>query len=287
MVSLGVFFALVALFSWGFGDFFIQKNVRLVGNWKALFYITFLGLIGLFPFVQHEIPHLTISDIVFLTFLSVVIIFAALFDFEALKQGKIAIIEPVMGLEVPITVGLAITISKEELTLLQIFLIALVCIGIILSASDHKKTSDGRQMFERGAILAGIGAIAMAVTNFLIGVGSHNVSPIMVIWFSHSFIAIFCFIYISIRGDAKTLWTDVRKYPKLILGESIFDNLAWVSYAIATSLIPISIAITISESFIALGVLLGLFVNKERLHKRQIVGIMLTIIGVIILSSKA
>jgi drug/metabolite transporter (DMT)-like permease len=59
---------------------------------------------------------------------------------------------------------------------------------------------------------------------------------------------------------------------------------AWVSFAKATTFIPIAIATTISESYIALAVLLGLFVNREKLRTHQILGITLATFGVIILA---
>jgi|GEM_PF-4617325 3-methyladenine DNA glycosylase Mpg len=51
---LGVLLALGALASWTVGDFFIQRTSRKLGIWKALFFITILGAIVLFPFRQSE-----------------------------------------------------------------------------------------------------------------------------------------------------------------------------------------------------------------------------------------
>jgi len=45
MSFIGVILAVVALFSWGFGDFFIQKSARSLGTWQALFLICLFGAI--------------------------------------------------------------------------------------------------------------------------------------------------------------------------------------------------------------------------------------------------
>ncbi len=103
--NTGILFALVALFSWGFADFFIQKTARIIGSWKALFFIGIAGAVGLFPFVVGGLSSLSNNNLLLLLLLGVVGIFGALFDFEALRQGKIAIVEPITGLELPITVG--------------------------------------------------------------------------------------------------------------------------------------------------------------------------------------
>ena len=282
---VGILFAFIALVSWGFGDFFIQKTTRVVGSWKALFFIGIVGLIGLFPFVKNDLASLNSSNLLLLGLLGVVVVFAALFDFEALRQGKIAIVEPIIGLELPITVGLSLTLANETLSFLQLFLVGIVFIGIILAiTAHHTHLHYHKRIFERGAILAGIGAIGMALTNFLVGVSSQGISPLITIWFAHSLLAVVCGIYILHKGEFGNLIFDFKNYPKLIIGQSILDNVAWVSFAKATTYIPISIATTISESYIALAVLLGLFVNREKLRTHQIIGVTLAIIGVIMLS---
>jgi len=282
---IGIIFAFVALLSWGFGDFFIQKTVRAVGSWKALFFIGVVGFIGLFPFVRKELLSLTSTNLLLLGLLGIVVIFAALFDFEALRKGKIAIIEPIIGLELPITVGLSMTLLSEQLTILQMFLIAVVFVGIMLAiTAHHTYLHYHRRIFEKGVILAGVGAIGMALTNFLVGVSSQNISPLMTIWFAHSLLAVVCGVFIFLKGEFGNLLADVLNYPRYILGQSILDNLAWVAFAFATSFIPISIATTISESYIALAVLLGLFVNREKLRLHQVTGVILSIFGVILLS---
>lgn len=283
---LGIIFALVALFSWGFGDFFIQKTTRIVGTWKALFFIGIVGLIALFPFVKNEVLNLDSRSLLLLALLGVVVVFAALFDFEALRQGKIAIIAPLIGLELPITVGLSISLGKEQLTLTQLFLIAIVFIGIVLAITiHHAHPHHYKRIFEKGVLLAGIGALGMALTNFLVGVSSQQISPVVTIWFTHSLLAVVCATYLIYKGNFKTILSDLKANPKPIIGQSILDNVAWVAFALATTSIPISIATTISEGYIALAVFLGIFINREKLRPYQIIGVVLAIGGIIILSA--
>src|SRR3989344_629822 len=170
MPAVGILFAFGALLAWTFGDFFIQRGTRTVGDWKTLFYIGALGGVALFPFVKGEIVP-TLSDLphaALLTLLFAVTLFAALFEFEALKQGKIAIIEPVFAIELPVTIGLAVVLWEESLTLVQMLLSAVVFIGIMLAVTaHHTHLHYHKRIFEKGFVLAGIGGIAMALTNFL------------------------------------------------------------------------------------------------------------------------
>jgi drug/metabolite transporter (DMT)-like permease len=43
MLATGIVLAIVAMLSWGFGDFLIQKNTRKIGDWDTLFFITLFG----------------------------------------------------------------------------------------------------------------------------------------------------------------------------------------------------------------------------------------------------
>lgn len=285
---MGVLFALGALVCWTFGDFFIQRGTRTVGNWKTLFYIGALGSIVLLPFVAREIGATLSnpSNAAILLLLVIVTLFTALFEFEALKRGKIAVVEPVMSLELPITIGLSLALWGERLSATQGILSLVVFIGIMLAVTiHHSHLHYHKRIFEKGFILAGIGAVGMALVNFLTGVGSQTTSPLFTIWFLHSTLAIICLFYFLYRGETKSILADIRRYPKTIVALSIFDNLAWISFAYAVRYIPISIATTVSESYIALAVLLGIFVNREKLKPHQFVGIALAIGGVILLSA--
>ena len=288
MDALGILFALLALLGWTFGDFFIQRGTRTVGNWKTLFYIGSLGGILLFPFVAGEIiPTLTHGPNALLFFLLLVVtLFAALFEFQALKKGKIAIIEPVFAIELPITVGLSLLFWNETITLTQGILIFTVFLGITLAVTiHHTHLHYHRRVFEKGFVLAGVGAIGMALVNFLTGVGSQETSPLMTIWVLHTALAVICIFYLAYRGELRSVSEDIRRHGKTILAFSAFDNIAWISFAFSVRYIPISIATTVSESYIALAVLLGIFVNREKLKTHQLIGIALAVIGVIALST--
>jgi drug/metabolite transporter (DMT)-like permease len=282
---LGIIFAFIALVSWGFGDFFIQKTVRALNSWKALFFICTTAMVGLFPFIRGSLSSLGARDFWLLGLAGTAMLVAAIFDFEALRKGKIAVVEPILGLELPIVVALGVTLGGDFLTSLQILLITLVCIGIILAATKRRpRESIRREIVEKGVILASLAAITMALTNFLVGVSSQGVSPLITIWFAHSLLAVVSGLVLLLRGDLKNIFADFKKYPGPIIGQSIFDNLAWVAFAFAATLIPISIATTISESYIALAVFLGLFANKEKLRCHQLIGAFFAIAGIITLS---
>ena len=283
--SAGVLFALVALVSWGFGDFLISRSTKKFGDWETLFVITAFGAVALTPFVYADLGQFLAFDLGFWILLagSIVIFFAALLDFEALKQGKLAIVEPMLSLEVPLTVLLAFLVLGETMSLEQGILIGLVLLGLLLVSLKHARVS--RKLLEKGVLIGAGGAVLMGTANFLIGYGSRLTSPLLVNWFMNVFIALACLAYILAAGRTKSLVGHVKSNKGLFLGVSILDNGAWIAYAFAIALAPFGLVIAISESYIALSVLLGLLVNRERIHAHQKIGLVLALAGVILLAS--
>jgi len=288
MQILGVIWALTALFSFGFGDFMIQRATRKIGDIHALFYIGITGGVVLLPFIWRYTPSLLLNSdgIILLLVVSVITVVASLFDFEALKEGKISIINPITGLELPITVALGVFILGEWMGWLDFVLMILVFIGIALASFGGKlRHFFETNYLERGVVLAFISAITMALLNFFVGVSSEETSPLLTIWFAFLFSGIFCLIIMFFTGTIKDVGRDLKRNPKLIIAQCSLDTLGWVAFAQATTFISIAITTTISEAYIALSALLGLWVGREKLATHQKVGIAITVAGVLILSA--
>ena len=283
--QLGLLFAFVALLGWGFGDFFIQKTTRLIGVVNTLFLICSSAMLVLAPFVYNEAFAYSRDDYQAILILSGIIFFYALVIFRAFEKGKLSVIESVIAIELPLTVALGVFVGGETLSLKQFLLFMVVFAGIALAAAsrlDHLHWH--KRIFEKGVVWAFGAAFLSALTNYFVGDYSQNMSPLFVIWATHSMLAVLCGVYIFTRGEFSRLWQTIRKHPVPVVGQSIFDNAAWIGYAFATSMIPISLTVTISESYIALAALLGYFLGREKLNSHQIVGAIVAFVGVFFLA---
>ena len=283
--QLGLLFAFVALIGWGFGDFFIQKTTRIIGVYKTLFLICAGAMVVLFPFVYGELHTYSGADYQAIAILSLIIFVYALVIFQAFEKGKLSVVESVIAIELPLTVALGVFVGGETLTVQQFALFLIIFVGIALAAAsrlDHLHWH--KRIFEKGVAWAFAAAFLSALTNYYVGTYSQHMSPLFVIWATHSMLAILCGGYIFLRGDFRSLWTAIKQHPVPIIGQSIFDNSAWIGYAFATSMIPISLTVTISESYIALAALLGYFLGREKLNNHQIIGAIIAFIGVFFLA---
>jgi drug/metabolite transporter (DMT)-like permease len=283
--NMGVWFALVALVGWACGDFFIQRSTRVIGWYKTLFVIGMFGALGLLPFVVHELAAHSLNDVYTLLYVSLIILVYAWAIFEALRLGKISVVEAVVAIELPLTVSLGVFVGGEILTVQQVLLFIFTFVGILLVAVKRLDfIGHWRRIIEKGVMLAFVGSFFSALTNFYIGTYAESLSPLFVIWFTHTTLALLCGGYMFVRREFGPFWKDVMRDPAPIAASGIFDNVAWVGYALATSVIPISLTVTISESYIALAAILGYLFAGERLKRHQVLGVIITFVSAGILS---
>ena len=283
---MGLLSSFVALLCWGLGDFLIQRSARKFGDWIALFYITAFASVALLPFVYKELGPLLLNQkgLLILLLASAVITFAAYFDFEALRIGKISIVEPIYAFEVPVTAMLAASIIGERLSTVQVVLIMMIMMGIFLvSARSLHHFKNIR--WEKGIFLAVIATAAMGTANFLFGLGARETNPLLINWFTSLFASIVCLVFLASRGELNLIASDFKRHKRLILGVGFIDNLAWVAFCYGTLYIPIAIVTSISESYIALAAFLGLVFNKEKLLSHQKLGFLLTVSAAVALAA--
>jgi drug/metabolite transporter (DMT)-like permease len=283
---MGILFAFLALACWGIGDFLIQRSTRKFGDWVALFYITAFATVVLFPFLYRDLGALFVSHrgLVVLFMASIVVTIAGLLNFEALRVGKISVMEPIYAFEVPVTAFLAAFIIGERLTPLQTLLVIFLVAGIFLVSTrgwHHVR----RIHAERGVWYAVFATVGMGATNFLFGLGARETNPLLINWFTSAFITAVALAYLAANRRLGELATDWRHHQRLILSVGIFDNAAWVAFAYSVLYIPIAISTSISEAYIALAALLGLIVNREKLERHQKVGLALAVVAVIALAA--
>ncbi|OHA15510.1 MAG: hypothetical protein A3H57_00405 [Candidatus Taylorbacteria bacterium RIFCSPLOWO2_02_FULL_43_11] len=172
-VSVGIGLAFVSMLCWGVGDFLIQRSTRKVGDFETLFIICAFGSFILFPFVWRDIVPFVAGDfsnVLILFGASVILLIAALLDFEALKRGKLAVVEPIWSFEIPAAAILAFFVVGEMVSLSQGILIALLIFGLVM-VSVKEKYSVSKFFMEKGVLIAFFAALIMGSANFFFGWG--------------------------------------------------------------------------------------------------------------------
>jgi len=170
-------FAFGAMIFWGIGDFLIQKTTRKAGDVAALTFIGIIGSIVLFPFITKDLVNLS-NHAPLLILLGILTFAISIINFEALKRGKLSVVEVMLQIELPVTVLLAIFLFQEVISPLQTVLLAVIFFGLI-SLSSEKFTM---KHLEKGVILALIAGVGSGFINVFTAYNAQLTSPLLTIW---------------------------------------------------------------------------------------------------------
>lgn len=286
IIELSIIFAFCAMLCWAFGDFLIQRSTRKVGNIEIMAIIGIVGTFGLLPFVWSDFNLLlSLPNLILVLVLGLVTFVMSVVDFQALKEGKLSVVEVILEIELPITVVLSVMFFRESMLLYQFGIILIMLLGLVLIAT--KSFSHWKTKIERGAILALLAAVLMGLTNFLTAKSSRSVSPLMAVWVPWVIFTIISIAIIIKRGDIKKFGTNILQFKWLFLFTGIIDTVSWVFYAYATHSYNLAIVTAITECYPAVAMFLGLWLNKENIRWYQYVGAILALAGSIVLALTA
>ncbi|MFH1650036.1 MAG: DMT family transporter [Candidatus Woesearchaeota archaeon] len=272
-----------AMLAWGVGDFLIQRSVRTVGSVQALAFIGIVGSVGLLPFVVNDFQVLASwNGLIILIVLGVVTYAVAIMVFDALKDGKLAIIDVLLELELPVVIFLGFVFFKETLTGLQALIVAIIFVGMILIALE--RFSWKKHKWEKGVLLGVAAAVGIGVLDFLTAAGARAVSPLMAVWVPWVIFTIISFVVIFYKKEFGLFIKNAKAHRNLVFMTGFADTIAWLFYALALTGAGIGITTAITEAYPAIAVVLGVLLNKERIRKHQWLGVLLTIGGSIALA---
>jgi drug/metabolite transporter (DMT)-like permease len=286
IVDIGIGLAFAAMLCWGLGDFLIQKSCRACGDWEALFVVALLGALIVSPFAIPKLPAFWQAGgtaLIILGVACIILFFAAILDFEALRVGKLAVVEPIWSIEIPASALLAFFILGERISWSQIVIIAFLIIGLFL-VSVKEKQKIKRFFVERGVLLALLAGTLMGAANFFVGWGSRVSNPLVVNFVTDLFLILVTGAYLFFTGRIGRMVRDFRSHVSVLLPTGILDKAAWVAFAFSMTLAPIAVAVALSESYIIVAVILGLAINKEKLEGHQKFGLGLAVVSAIVLA---
>lgn len=282
---MAIIFALIALVGWGIGDIFVtiasRKSGNLVANFwwlvfalvLSLFYLPFAGQISdwnmiLVAFGIHLIGNLGI-----------------LLYFRALEIGNASLVGTIAGSFAAVTVPLSIILFGERLTQFQFAGIIFILLGLVLASLKKDallEIKSGKVFSDPGAGLALLIMILWGVFWTLIRIPVEKIG-----WYWAGLPGYFFFVVLYFMGKVKKEAVKALKEKGSIiifLVMAIFTISANYAFNIGITFGYSSIVAPISGLSPVLFVILAYFVFKDRLNGRQIMGIISSIIGIIILA---
>lgn len=294
---MGVLLGLLAALGWGSADFLARYATRLIGTYRTLFYMQFIGLssLSIYLLTTGQLPRLLETAgwrpwawCVLVALLNVI---GSLALYRAFEVGVLMIVSPIAASYAALTVALAL-LSGETLSRLRGLGIGLALIGAVFAATSfapHQEVKADvgelrrKQRLTRGAGLAVFAAVAYGVMFWLLGTqvtpALGGVAPIWLIRLVTP-----CTLALLATPARQNLRLPSGRGWWLIVGVGVLDTSAYVANTIGFTTHQIAVVSVLASLFSTVTVMLAWLFLRERLHWSQWLGVAGIFAGVALVS---
>lgn len=277
--------ALLAYIGWGTGDIFGTLATRKIGGFSTVFWMFALRsifMLGLAPLFISQFSSLNSNVILFSLGLGVIKIIGEISYFEALRINSASIVGTIGATFSAVVVILSVLFLGESASLNQSITIFIVLIGLVLCTlnfRDLKKSS----VFNLGTALSFLAMLFWGIYFTFIKLPINQTGS----WFWPSYISFLTFpliyLYLRIRKySLKVPFKHISFLPVFMVAFLI--ALGDFSFNIANSIGLTALVAPVAGAYPTLFVTLAFFIFKDPITKQQILGIITTLVGIVLLS---
>lgn len=294
---MGVLLGLLAALGWGSADFLARYATRLIGTYRTLFYMQFIGLscLSVYLLATGQLPRLLETAgwqpwawCVLVALLNVI---GSLALYRAFEIGVLMIVSPIAASYAALTVALSL-LSGETLSRLRGIGIGLALIGAVFAATSFAPPQEvkadigeqrRKQRLTRGAGLAVFAAVAYGVMFWLLGTqvtpALGGVAPIWLIRLVTPFT-----LALLATPTRQSLRLPPGRGWWLIAGVGVLDTSAYVANTIGFATHQIAVVSVLASLFSTVTVMLAWLFLREKLHWSQWLGVAGIFAGVALVS---
>lgn len=286
-MNLAIVLALITFFGWGTGDLFTIVATRKIGANLTTFWVfffSFLLSLLLLPFAPHEITAITLPLLTFNIFLGILYVAGNVLVSEAFRISSAPLVGIIIQAFPAVVLVLSALIFKDIITSTQAIFIIIIFLGVLLCSVDLQKILKSEKIIDKGTVLALIAMVFLSVffTFSRILINSYG-------WFLPSFIASACFpiIYLFIRKRKEKFIFPKEKFVLVavfMVGLLIRSGDFALNYGLALPNAS-SIVAPIAGAAPILFVTMSYFIFKDKVTKQQVIGIITTLVGIILLTT--
>ncbi len=148
---MGIILGLSAALFWGTADFLVRYSTRIIGTYRTLFYMQFIGLacLSIFLVASGEFTrlaaHISWQWWILAILTALLNVISALALYHSFEIGVLTIVSPIAASSTALTVVLAI-ISGEMISRARGLGIAAAFIGVVLAATHITPLSDTKEI---------------------------------------------------------------------------------------------------------------------------------------------
>lgn len=282
-----IFFALISYLGWGIGDVFGTSATRKLGSfsisfWSAIFSIILISLYV--PFASGDLARIT-ADMCLLSFALGAFGVAGILSFnEGLRVGNAPLVGTIAASFSALVVVFSMIFLGERLTPAQAVAIIIVFLGLLLSTLDLKGIKNKEEkLVNRGVFWAVVAMVTWGIWFTFIKIPVQRMG-----WFWPTYLAWLAALSLllllrNFRG-VKLKSPNFKNAFLPLLSAVVLLRVAEFSYNIAISKGLVVIVAPIAGSYPTLFAVLAHLVFKDPITKQQVFGIIITLIGIVLLS---
>uniref|UniRef100_A0A7C4XTY4 DMT family transporter n=1 Tax=Caldisericum exile TaxID=693075 RepID=A0A7C4XTY4_9BACT len=283
-ITTAIFLGVFAMFCWGFADFFAAKIARTIGSLKALFWshlVSTLTLFVIYPLIKKE-PTAPLKNVIIIVLASFLYIISYMLFYRGLEIGKVSVVSPIFSSGSLVTVILSTILLGEYLNQKEILSISLIISGTVLTSfrwSDIKRLNF--RDFLNGTKYALPAMLFLGVSFVFVDLLITKYGWFLPIFVLKSFSIVYLLLYAFLSKDSLSI--SKRSLPELLV-IGLLESAAFLSFGLGVSLSKISIIYPISSAFPAITIFLARIFYKERLERKQTIGVLFIIAGLVLLN---
>ncbi len=281
-----IIFALIAFVGWGIGDLLVTISARKLNAYSSTFWSLVISvlLMSLYtPFVWENLRFLTIQVFLLNIFLGFILLVGIITYREGLIAGSSPLVVTIAASFSAVTTILSIIFFKEQLTFSQALSIVIIFIGIILSMLPLKEVINKKIKVDKSLWFAITSMVLWGIYFTFIKIPVSQIGWFWPNYFSFLFFAPFVYLFLKWR-KIKLYMPNHNKALWPLLGAIIFARGAELSFNLGIERGYTSIVAPISGANPILFIILAFFFLKDPITKQQILGIMTTLVGIVLLS---
>ena len=218
-----------------------------------------------------DIKELNMKTIIFLILSGISTTLLWIFYFKALDAGDVSKVTPIDKTSIVITLILSSIFLKEKITTIKVISIILISFGTMLTINKPKE----KRTNNKWIIYAILTAIFTSTTTIISKVGLNNINSYLATFIRTIVVFIILIIIIFITKKYKDIKELDSKGLRIVIYSGITNTLSWLFYFKALQNGEASVVFTIEKLSIVVTILLSVIFLKEKLNKKQILGIII------------
>ena len=288
MVTQSIVFGLLAAFGWGVSDFVAALIAKRVGILRTAFgvHLSSVSVTTIYLLLASSLSLVSATQWVGLAGVAALGFVTYLCFYKALQLGPIAIVSPIVGAYAMIVILLAVVVTGERLSGIQIIAASASIGGVVLTSLNLRNLKNRQRLIGKGALYGLAAMLGLGLSQYFIGILSKDMGWFLPIYVSRLFT-------FAMLAPALLAWRQLpwQRFTvplfAMVAFAGITETAGLFAFARGTEIGTISIVAAASTVYPILPVLGGLLIFRERLSPNQWAGLAIAMTGLLILTASA